>query len=100
MRLRMAAGGSILFSFELIYREGEGPPQIGTLTKTRSAADLHASRDSLYRTARARRQVRSGLPRPETVKPADTRLIRGPGLVFERQEFTGSVWLMKLLDAK
>jgi hypothetical protein len=40
------------------------------------------------------------LPRSETVKPEDTRLIRGPGLVFERQEFTSSVWLMKLLDAK
>jgi len=33
MRLRMAADGSILFSFELIYREGEGPPQIGTLAE-------------------------------------------------------------------
>src|SRR5215470_15627632 len=61
MRLRMVADGSIFFSFELIYREGEGPPQIGTLTKTRSAAGLHASRDSLYRTACGRRQVRSGV---------------------------------------
>ena len=61
MRLRAAADGSILFSFELKIPEGEGPPQIGTLSKTRSAAGLHASRDSLYRTARVRRQVRSGV---------------------------------------
>ena len=31
MRLRMAADGSILLSFELIYQEGEGPPPIATL---------------------------------------------------------------------
>jgi len=36
----------------------------------------------------------------ETPKPEDTRLIRGPGLVFARQEFTSSVWLMKLRDAR
>jgi hypothetical protein len=29
--LSAPAEGSILLSFELIYREGEGPPQIGTL---------------------------------------------------------------------
>ncbi len=32
----------------------------------------------------------------ETPKPEDSRLIRGPGLVFSREEFTSSVWLMKL----
>ncbi|HWC98830.1 MAG TPA: protein kinase, partial [Candidatus Sulfopaludibacter sp.] len=36
----------------------------------------------------------------EIPKPEDTRLIRGPGLVFARQEFTSSVWLMKLPDAR
>src|SRR5262249_10228637 len=32
----------------------------------------------------------------DTVKPSDTKLLRGPGLVFGRPEFTSSVWLMKL----
>ncbi|HTS60624.1 MAG TPA: protein kinase [Candidatus Acidoferrales bacterium] len=32
----------------------------------------------------------------EMAKPADRRLLRGPGMVFSRQEYTGSVWLMKL----
>src|SRR5215472_13674673 len=35
------------------------PSTDGTLAKTRSASGLHASRDSLYCTARTRRQVRS-----------------------------------------
>ena len=32
----------------------------------------------------------------ETVHPSDSWLVRGPGLVFSRQELTSSVWLMKL----
>jgi hypothetical protein len=32
----------------------------------------------------------------KTRKPDDPWLIRGPGLVFTRQEPHGSVWLMKL----
>src|SRR5215469_17237412 len=44
-----------------MYREGEGPPVDRNLAGNRSAAGLHASRDSLYRTARARRQDRSGV---------------------------------------
>jgi hypothetical protein len=31
MRLQMAVDGNILFSFEMVDQEGEGPPQIGTL---------------------------------------------------------------------
>ena len=31
-------------------------------------------------------------------KPDDAWVIRGPGLVFTRQEKHGSVWLMKLPD--
>ena len=36
------------------------------------------------------------LPGSEVVRPEDARLIRGPGLVFTRQEPHASVWLMKL----
>jgi Domain of unknown function (DUF6431) len=43
-----------------MFREGEGPPRIGTWQGT-VRAGLHASRDSLYRTARVARQVRSGV---------------------------------------
>jgi hypothetical protein len=43
-----------------MYREGEGPARIATC-RDRSAAGLHASRDSLYRTARTTRQGRSGV---------------------------------------
>jgi tRNA A-37 threonylcarbamoyl transferase component Bud32/WD40 repeat protein len=40
------------------------------------------------------------LPGSEVVRPEDARLIRGPGLVFTRQEFTSSVWLMKLPEVR
>ena len=48
------------FRLNLIFREGEGPPRIGTLQGT-VGAGLHAGRDSLYRAAGAARQVRSGV---------------------------------------
>ena len=32
----------------------------------------------------------------DTIKPRDPRLLRGPGVVFGREEFTSSVWMMKL----
>ena len=64
----MSCGGSqrplkssILFSFETIMPEGEGPASRSKLSRERSAAGLHASRDSFYRTARGERQRRPGV---------------------------------------
>ena len=53
---------SILFSFELTLPEGEGPASRSKrFAGERSAAGLHASRDSLYRTASDERQCRAGV---------------------------------------
>ena len=57
----MAAEGSILFSFENEYTGRVKALHGSEPGRRRSAAGLHASLDSLYRTARAARQVRSGV---------------------------------------
>ena len=44
------------FRLNLINREGEGPAADRIVSRRVSAAGLHASRDSLYRTARDTRQ--------------------------------------------
>jgi hypothetical protein len=52
-----------VFSFRstLICRRVKARPADRNLGKGRSAAGLHASRDSFYRTARGRRQLRTGV---------------------------------------
>lgn len=49
------------FRLKLTCREGEGPAADRNVCRRRSAAGLHASRDSLYRTARHQRQHRAGV---------------------------------------
>ena len=53
---------SILFSFETDFsRRVKARPADRNFGRERSAAGLHASRDSFYRTARSERQHRSGV---------------------------------------
>jgi hypothetical protein len=49
------------FRSKLTLPEGEGPASRSKLSRERSAAGLHASRDSFYRTARSKRQHRPGV---------------------------------------
>jgi hypothetical protein len=49
------------FRSKLTLPEGEGPASRSKLSRERSAAGLHASRDSFYRTAGSKRQHRPGV---------------------------------------
>src|ERR1017187_9054694 len=73
---RPAIESSILFSFETDFTgRVKAGPQIGTWQR-RSVAGLHASRDSIYRTARDARQDRYAGHLPPATAPTAVSAVR------------------------
>ena len=73
---RASIESSILFSFETVFTgRVKAGPQIGTWQR-RSVAGLHASRDSIYRTARGARQDRYAGHLPPATAPAAVSAVR------------------------